>query len=100
MPYATILAHRKSRALVKLVDSLALKEHFFADNRNGNEREEEEEDKGDEEDETGPKSLVSVQYFDSLWIFSTSLGHEDGGVRFGGFFMFIRLEIGTLPLRP
>ena len=69
----TINAHRKARAMVKLVNGLQLKEDFFVDNR--------EEGSGDEDNDgedidvseemdgdAGPSSMVSFVLFD-FWSF-------------------------------
>ena len=80
IPYITIDAQRKARAIVKLVDALELKEVFFLDNSaavrgegtpdNVNEEEDseaEDAEAGDDEVDASPASLVSPFRFVILW---------------------------------
>mmetsp|Transcript_1479 Transcript_1479/g.3106 ORF Transcript_1479/g.3106 Transcript_1479/m.3106 type:complete len:2283 (+) Transcript_1479:251-7099(+) len=76
MPYATIDAQRKSRAVVKLVNCLVLKEEFFVDHdaivaapgeeeEGVNEEEDSDVEDGDDDENTSPSSLhqLSLQCY-------------------------------------
>ena len=62
IPYATIDAHRKGRAIVKLANGLVLKEEFFVNNNNTSSKEEDEDkdEDGDDMDDDNDHSPTSL----------------------------------------